>query len=807
MIVNPNRSFRESAKKTKPFAKKFPKNVREAFDIAEANESGIFQIEDGQGEKLYDRTYVFSDINYINKDDMEKQTILLDFISFLTYMQVDFKITIANEYRNMAQFIQEIFTDINKTDYPEISKGMNAWIRQKIEESNLSDVEKVLYLTVTCRAFNYSGAKSYFNGMDLQLTQFFSKMGSIILPLDGYQRLGILRKFFYLDEDETPLEFHDYKDSLNDVLPSSIDAGYKNFLICNNDLYVSVLFARRLGKSLDEGEVMRSLSDAPYPSFVTLDCAPVEQEVLDAKLDNANLNNERAISQEIDNKSKSNQLSTGISFSKAQKRDQLERYIKQVDTNGESCLLVGILVVVTASSEDELAERVEVMQQKGRKCKVFLETYNYVQMKALNTALPFGCRRVDHARAILSSSFVGLQPFYAQDLMEPGGQFLGRNKTTNRLVFANRKTLSSPHGMVVGHTGSGKSYFIKETIVTQVLLMTNDDLICIDPQNEMRDVCDSFGGQFIDFTPKSSVYINPMEIPDEVRRNPDKSESFVAEQSEWACSFCEAVMDNILFTQEHRSDIDKCIRAIYDRIFEKKFKNEQPTIIDLRNELKHMLDMAQYPQDQDRVLKIYNSLEEFTEGSYDMFSHPSNVTLDNRFTVYGLKNIKNSLWEPVMDTIMHFLTTRMNYNEALQKATWLVVDETQCLAEHEGSAQTLLDAVVTFRKFGGIVTTALQNLTRALENPDLRDMFSNCGFKIFFDQGGVDARRLAEVQKLSQAEYLSLAGNESGRGVLVWDNKVILLDCGMNKDNPLYPIFNTNFHEKSEEGTSGSDRS
>ena len=56
-----------------------------------------------------------------------------------------------------------------------------------------------------------------------------------------------------------------------------------------------------------------------------------------------------------------------------------------------------------------------------------------------------------------------------------------------------------------------------------------------------------------------------------------------------------------------------------------------------------------------------------------------------------------------MDTVLHYLSTRMDYNKKLQKATHLVVDEAQVVSEKPGSADMLNNAVITFRKFGGIV--------------------------------------------------------------------------------------------------------
>ena len=59
----------------------------------------------------------------------------------------------------------------------------------------------------------------------------------------------------------------------------------------------------------------------------------------------------------------------------------------------------------------------------------------------------------------------------------------------------------------------------------------------------------------------------------------------------------------------------------------------------------------------------------------------------------------------------------------------------------------LNNAVITFRKFGGIVTLAMQNVVAALANKKMVELFQNCSYKCFLDQGGVDAQSLAEIQR------------------------------------------------------------
>ena len=107
-----------------------------------------------------------------------------------------------------------------------------------------------------------------------------------------------------------------------------------------------------------------------------------------------------------------------------------------------------------------------------------------------------------------------MHPYHALDIQKSGFVY-GRNRKTQNLISGNRKTdLTNPHGIIIGHSGSGKSFFIKETEVSQTLLCTNDDVIIIDPQNEFKEHCINCEAAFLDFTPKGNLNINPLQIPE-----------------------------------------------------------------------------------------------------------------------------------------------------------------------------------------------------------------------------------------------------------------------------------------------------
>lgn len=794
-------NFQAAKKKTRAY-KDCPKNVREMLNISNIYENGIFCLEPGADIALYDVCYAFEDINYINQDKPEKIQILNQLMEWFKSMNVNYKITTANEYRNMEAFLKEIGAEKNREEYPEIAEGMRQW-KKELVGAGMPNVQKVMYLTLTCMAGTYEEAVTAFQIMDVQIQLVFQHLKSRIYQLNATERLKCLHTFFRPGrEDEFP--FRDKQKVFpegwkNDILPSSMEQ-FKNFMIMD-DLYVSVLFARQYDTSLDEGKVMSGLTRVSFPSFVTLDIAPVDRQVLEAQLANAHTNNERAISDELDMRRKNGQYAIGVSYAKEKRKEELESYRDQVSDNDEACMFIGFLVCVTAASEDQLAERIELMKRLGKGNGIELETYNFRQLKALNTALPFGGRQVDIMRPFLTSSAVALQPFYAQDVMDLKGTIYGRNRTTKNLICGNRKKLKNPHGMLVGHSGTGKSMQIKMTEVGQTLLGTDDDIIYLDPQNEAKECIEVYGGEYYDLTAKSRVYMNPFEIPEEVfyAVRAGIQDEFVAAQSEFAISFCTSAMQNIVVTQEHDSVIGRCVRKMYDKFFAQKRLKKQPTLVELRYEVKEEMEQADNEEDKKLIRQIYNSLAEYTEGSYDMFAHESNLDFSKRLVGIGLLHVSEKLWETVMITVMHFLSNRMEYNQKLQKATHFIVDETQVVCEHKSSADMLLKAVVTFRKFGGICTLALQNLKRALENPALRDMFSNCEYKCFLDQGGVDAEALAQIQELSQTEFLSLNEEKAGHGVMVWGKKVLLFDAEIDKQNPLYARFSTNFHEKTKE--------
>ncbi|MCL0184123.1 ATP-binding protein, partial [Klebsiella pneumoniae] len=145
--------------------------------------------------------------------------------------------------------------------------------------------------------------------------------------------------------------------------------------------------------------------------------------------------------------------------------------------------------------------------------------------------------------------------------------------------MANRKTLKNPNGLFLGTPGSGKSFSAKREIVN-VFLLTEDDIIIADPENEYGPLVQQFGsqGQVIDISPTSTNYINPMDI------NLDYSddENPITLKSDFILSLCDLLIGGKKgLSPFERTIIDRCTRLVYRDYLQNPRPENMPVLGDL----------------------------------------------------------------------------------------------------------------------------------------------------------------------------------------------------------------------------------
>lgn len=775
-----------------------PKSVQDSVPIYRVAQNGVFEIEKNTGEDhLFDKAYHIEDVNFATKDNEEKTRLLLDYCETLNSLQTGTKIVIANHNRNLEDIRQNVF--LRKQGSTEIEREISAEYNQNMEEklvNKMSGLNQVKYLVVTCRKKTFGEANVFFSQLENHLTLSFKKLGSDLRPLDGVERLKSLHAIYRMGSET---EFASDWGSLTtgtfkgNICPMGIkrcSKDGKDYLKIDGK-YVCVLSVKKGGWPIKiSDQFMSGLSNLPFHTLIAIDIAPIPQDVamkrLVKNLDNVEMKIQKQ--QEIRNKNK--QWSSEITYEVRHEKDMIERSIDQMNNNGQKLFHAQMLVAVYADSEEELFTRVDTVIQNGEGNLLTFTPYCVQQVEAFNTAMPTGAREVNLlTRTLFTNALAGFAPFYVQELYQEGGLFYGVNKLSKKLLVGSRKKLLNGNGWVFGVPGSGKSFDVKMEM-GQVYCGTRDDIIVVDPQNEYFVIAKELGGQVINLSSTTENHVNPLDVPEHV----ENTRAFIAEKSEFVLDIFKKIVGGEIRSTA-KSWVDKAVRHMYQEHFLAEGADKvSPTMHDLKRTL---LSFGEREPDD-----LALSLDMFTEGSLNLFAHQMNVKTENRFLVYGLRDLGSELRPLAMLVMIEAIRSRIAYNQKMGKVTWVYVDEAHELTGEAYTAKALERLWKEIRKQGGFMTGITQNITDVLRDKTTRTMLANSEFVTLLNQANVDLEELVGVIDISAPQLTYVTNAESGTGLLKFGNKIIPFDNTIDKDSRLYKMYNTNFHEKLESSQS-----
>ena len=137
-------------------------------------------------------------------------------------------------------------------------------------------------------------------------------------------------------------------------------------------------------------------------------------------------------------------------------------------------------------------------------------------MDGLNTAMPFGTRKIDAFRTLTTESLAVFIPFRVQDIYHENGIYYGQNVISKNMIIADRRQLLNGNSFILGVSGGGKSFAAKGEI-ENIILSSNADVIIIDPEREYSQLVKALGGEIINISATSPSHINAMDMNKECR--------------------------------------------------------------------------------------------------------------------------------------------------------------------------------------------------------------------------------------------------------------------------------------------------
>lgn len=100
----------------------------------------------------------------------------------------------------------------------------------------------------------------------------------------------------------------------------------------------------------------------------------------------------------------------------------------------------------------------EALLTTARKHLCQFAVLKYQQMDGLNTALPFGVRKIDALRTLTTESLAVFIPFRVQEIYHENGVYYGQNVISKNMIIANRRQLLNGNSFILGVSGAGKSF-------------------------------------------------------------------------------------------------------------------------------------------------------------------------------------------------------------------------------------------------------------------------------------------------------------------------------------------------------------
>ena len=772
--------FKELKKASEPLYKT-PKSIQQTIEIMKVAENGIFEV----AKNRFSKCYRFQDINYTTTNETEQIDIFERYCKFLNSLDVNFKITINNKNKDMEQVRDYVFLQRRDDGYNGFRRIYNNIMEQKIHEGR-QGIEQERYLTITIERKNFEEAKAQFATIEASVHKAFGELGAEIVPLSGNERIKVLYDYYHLG-DEGSFDF-DIREA------RKVGADFRNDL-CNGMIqfypdyfkdekkFCRALFIKKYPSSLSD-RFLNEITSLPVHSITSIDVVPIPKDMTTKILQKKYLGIESDIIRQQRVRNKNNDFSSEISYNKRIEKKEIEEIMDDVRENDQCLYYVSVTIILMADSKEELDSMTETVETIGKRNSVTIEEHYLKQRESLNTALPIGVRQVETMRTMLTQSLAVLMPFNVQELNDKQGCYYGINQVSKNINIGNRKKLINGNGFVFGVPGSGKSFFCKMEMGS-VFLSGNDEIIVIDPMNEYFDIAQTYGGTVVNMSTYTDNYVNPLDM-DVWSLDLNDSKGMIREKGEFMLGLCEQCMGESLNSRQ-KSIIDRCVRKLYIEI--------------ARNREKYVPIMSDFyeilmNQPEDEAKDIALSLELFVNGSLNIFNHQTNVDVDNRFTVYGIRDLGTELSPITMLVMMESIQNRIIANGKRGIATWLYIDEFHVLLNSEYSAKYLQQLWKKVRKQGGLCTGITQNIVDLLQNYTATTMLANSEFVALLKQANTDSSRMAEVIGVSEAQLRFITNTSSGMGLMKCGNVVIPFDNTIEKGTDLYNLYNTNIHEK-----------
>ena len=750
-------------------------SAQDSIPFQQMYRDGICRVTDN----YYTKTIRFQDINYQLNQNEDKTAIFDGWSDFLNYFDssVNFELSFMNLSAKEDSFAKQLSIPLQGDDFDEIREEYTQMLQDRLSRGN-NGLIKTKYITFGIEAENIKAAKPRMERIETDILNNFKRLGVLAEALNGTERLKVMYDMFHLDATDpfrfswdwlpkTGLSAKDF------IAPSSFE--FRNgYAFKVGSKYGSAYFLQILAPELSD-RMLADFLDMQSSVIVSMHIQSVDQVKAIKTIKRKITDLDKMKIEEQKKAVRSGYDMDIIPSDLATYGSEAKNLLQDLQSRNERMFLMTFIVVNLGDTKRKLDSNV-------------FQAKSIAQEEALMSSLPLGKNLIEIQRGLTTSSVAIFIPFTTQELFQSGKEALycGINALSNNLIMVDRKLLKNPNGLILGTPGSGKSFSAKREI-TNVFLVTEDDIIICDPEAEYGPLVERLHGQVIKISPTSGDYINPMDL----NLNYSEEENPLSLKSDFILSLCELIVGGKDGLQPvEKTIIDRCVRLIYRDYLNDPKPENMPILEDLYNELRK--------QDEKEAQYIATALEIYVTGSLNVFNHRTNVDIHSRVVSYDIKELGKQLKKIGMLIVQDQVWNRVTVNREAHKSTRYYIDEMHLLLKEEQTAAYTVEIWKRFRKWGGIPTGITQNVKDLLSSREVENIFENSDYVYMLNQASGDRQILAKQLNISNHQLSYVTHSSEGEGLLFYGSTILPFVDRFPKDTKLYGIMTTKPQEQAE---------
>ena len=486
----------------------------------------------------------------------------------------------------------------------------------------------------------------------------------------------------------------------------------------------------------------------------------------------------------------------------------LEQFISELAASQSKIYDFQMHIMITANSQDELVVKKLQLKNYLEAMEMKAIPLRFEQDKVLKSMIPIYEKQEIEDRIgtpIPAPTMAAMYPFIFDSIKDPGLStllgidFSGGVILFNQFLYQIKKehNRNNANMIILGTSGSGKSTAAKLLLRTHI--RNNHQLVVIDPEGELEEMCNLYGGDFISLGKGGQFgMINPLEVVMDV----DEEE---IRQGLGYTTFTRTIQSVKAFLKYYDPSVEEDVLNMFSEIVQETYRRfginfetnftsltskDYPTFKDVYATIKgKLISMPERTQERDILEKLELKIRPIIKELRYYFDGHTTISTNSEFIVFNIKELMNS--DANIRNALFFNVLKYAWSLTLDSTrnTVLTVDEAHVLLSNQNvlGADFLAQIQRRARKYNTGTIIITQQPTDFCDPAVItqgKAIFDNASYYLVMGlkkQAATDLARLIDlneseiesIKKYGQGEALFICGSRRMRiNVVVTDEEL-----------------------------------